>query len=82
MLSKARRRKETAMDSATVEKISQRVCRQYPEMRGARPSVAGSGEQYTLVYRAKVETPAGPMARIVRVVADGKGRVLRMSTSK
>jgi hypothetical protein len=77
-----RRRKETVMDSATVEKINQRVYRQYPEMRGVRASVTGSGEHYTLVYRGKVQTPAGAMARVVRVVVDEKGRVLKMSTSK
>lgn len=70
------------MDNATVEKISQRVYRQYPEMRASRPSVSGSGGHYTLVYRGTVQTPAGAMARVVRVVADEKGRVLKMSTSK
>jgi hypothetical protein len=71
-----------ALDSSTVEKISQRVYREYPEMRGARPSVASSGKGYTLVYKATAQTPAGPLARVVRVLADERGKVTRLSTSK
>lgn len=70
------------INSSTVEKISQRVYREYPEMRGARPSVTPSGKGYTLVYKATAQTPAGPIARVVRVVTDGHGKVTRLSTSK
>jgi hypothetical protein len=71
-----------SLDSSTVEKISQRVFREYPEMRGARPSVTSAGKGYTLVYKATAQTPAGPIARVVRVVADERGKVTRLSTSK
>jgi hypothetical protein len=70
------------IDTSAVEKISQRVYREYPEMRGARPSVSQGGDRTTLIYKASVQTPAGPMARVVRVVADGHGRIVRISTSK
>ena len=70
------------LDSGAMEKINQRVIREYPEMRGVRPSVASSGDRYTLTFKGTVDTPAGKMARIVRVVADAGGRVLRISTSK
>jgi hypothetical protein len=70
------------MENSAIEKINQRVYREYPEMRGARPSVAADGEHCTLVYKAKVQTPAGPMSRVVRVVADSSGKILRISTSK
>jgi hypothetical protein len=70
------------LDSSTLEKIGQRVFRDYPEMRGARPSVSSAGPPYTLVYKAKVRTPAGEMSRIVRVTADEHGRVIKISTSK
>jgi len=70
------------IDSSTLEKINQRVYREYPEMRGSRPSVAPSGKGYTLVYKATAQTPAGPMARVVRVVTDERGKVARLSTSK
>jgi hypothetical protein len=70
------------IESSTVEKINQRVYREYPEMRGARPSITPSGKGYTLVYKATAHTPAGPIARVVRVIADERGKVSRLSTSK
>jgi hypothetical protein len=70
------------IDNAAVEKINQRVYREYPEMRGTRPSIAPGDKRCTLVYKARVATPAGPMARVVRVVADEAGRIVRISTSK
>jgi hypothetical protein len=70
------------IDNSTLEKISRRVYRDYPEMRGARPSVMSGENRCTLVYKAKVQTPAGPMARVVRVVTDENGRIVRISTSK
>ena len=71
-----------SLDSSAIEKISQRVNREYPEMRGARPSITSSGKGYTLVYKATAQTPAGPIARVVRVVTDERGKVTRLSTSK
>jgi hypothetical protein len=71
-----------AIENSAVEKINQRVYREYPEMRGARPSVSQGENRCTLVYKAKVQTPAGSMSRVVRVVADENGRVVRISTSK
>jgi hypothetical protein len=70
------------LESSVLEKINQRVFRDYPEMHGARPAVSASGSQYTLVYKAKVQTPAGTMARVVRVTADEHGRIIKLSTSK
>ena len=70
------------IDNGCVEKINQRVYREYPEMRGTRPSVSQDGDRCTLVYKARVQTPAGPMARVVRVAADLSGRVVKISTSK
>ncbi len=71
-----------SIESSAVEKISQRVFREYPEMRGVRPSITSGEKRCTLIYKARVQTPAGPMARVVRVVADENGRVVRISTSK
>jgi|WetSurMetagenome_2_1015567.scaffolds.fasta_scaffold1162514_1 hypothetical protein len=68
--------------SNIVETINQRVIREYPEMRGCRPSITSEKERYTLLYRSRVSTPAGDLARVVRVVADERGHILRMSTSK
>ncbi len=71
-----------SIESSAVEKINQRVIREYPEMRGVRPSVSSEGKRVTLIYKTKVQTPAGTMSRVVRVVADENGRIARISTSK
>ena len=71
-----------ALESDAQDKINKRVYRDYPEMNGTKPTVSAEGDRYTLTYRGKVSTPAGPLSRIVRVVADASGKVLRMSTSK
>ncbi len=71
-----------SLDHSAVEKINQRVYREYPEMRGAHPSISGEGDRFTLVYKGTVSTPAGPMSRVVRVTADANGKILRLSTSK
>lgn len=71
-----------------VDKINRRVSRKFPEMSGSRPSVkkqsAGDGAvQYLLTYRGQAHLPGGhKMSRIVRVVADTRGKVIKMSTSK
>jgi hypothetical protein len=70
-------------------KVSKKVAKQFPEMEGVKPSVKtqtppGNGrEQYLLTFKGKADLPGGgSMSRIVRVVADEKGRVIRMSTSR
>jgi len=73
------------MDKAKIEKISRKVRRQFPEMEGVQPTVRQSGntEQFILTYKGKAELPGGrSIPRIVRVTADDRGHVLRMSTSK
>jgi hypothetical protein len=70
------------IEHSVVEKINQRVYHDYPEMAGSRPSVNQDGKRCTLVYKAKVQTPAGSMSRVVRVIADENGKVVRISTSK
>jgi hypothetical protein len=71
-----------SLEHSAIEKITQRVCREYPEMRCVRPSVSESNDRFTLIYKTTAQTPAGPISRVVRVVADKRGKVLRLSTSK
>jgi hypothetical protein len=70
------------LSKEAVEKINQRVNKEYPETTGCRPVISAEGNRFSLVYRVRVATPAGGMTRIIRVVADESGRVLRLSTSK
>jgi hypothetical protein len=75
------------MDADAIERVTREVVRTYAEMRGATPTVRretqAPTEQYALTYKAKVNLPGGKsMTRIVRVTADARGRVLRISTSR
>ena len=75
------------MKNQVKSKISRQVSQSFPEMKGVNPSVKRQGnngkEQYLLVYKGKAELPGGrSISRIVRVVADEGGSILRMSTSR
>jgi hypothetical protein len=75
-----------------IDAISRQVSRQFPEVRDARPVVQnqpvpktgnGAANRYLLTYRSRGRGPAGQtIQRIVRVVADGRGKVLKISTSR
>ena len=75
-------------DSA-IAKIRREVSREFSEMKGVRPAVKrqGSGrngdEHYVLTFKGKADLPGGrKISRVVRVVADERGRIIKMSTSK
>ena len=74
------------MKKDAVQKISRHVVRQFPEMDGVRPAVKtekGVEDRYVVTFKGSTELPGGKtMNRIVRVVADGQGEVIRMSTSR
>ncbi len=71
------------LQAEAIERVSKQVVRDYPEMRGARPSISGQGTNFVLTYRGKVRTSSGAeMSRIVRATADEDGRVIKISTSK
>jgi len=76
------------VDEEAVVKINRRVSRKFPEMDGKRPSVKRQSgpnglTQYLLTYRGQSALPGGRhINRIVRVVADNRGKILKMSTSK
>lgn len=77
------------MDKSAVQKITKQVTRKFPEMAGVRPSLKrnpcakNAADHYELTFKGTAELPGGKtMRRVVRVIADAKGRILRMSTSK
>ncbi len=77
------------MDKATLEQVSRHVAKKFPEMVGVQPTIRRQGNSssddpsFVLTYKGKAELPGGrEISRIVRVVADESGRVIRMSTSK
>ena len=71
------------METNVVDHVSQAVYRQFPELRGVRPSVRKSGDQYLLIFSGKVKTADGKtLPRIVRVTANDQGSILKMTTSR
>jgi hypothetical protein len=75
------------MEKGTIQKVSRQVVRTFPEMDGVSPTVrsqpGGESGQYLLTYKGKAALPGGKsLTRIVRVVSDERGRILRISTSR
>jgi hypothetical protein len=71
------------METNVVDHVSQAVYRQFPELRGVRPSVRKSGDQFLLIFSGKVKTADGKtLPRIVRVTANDQGSILKMTTSR
>lgn len=81
------------LSSAQIESISRQVYRQFPEVKDARPAVANqatskdagttAARRYLLTFKGRGSGPGGQsIMRIVRVVADDRGKVLKMSTSR
>jgi hypothetical protein len=77
------------MDQSIVTKLSRKVARDFPEMKGVRPTVRRQStskdgcQRYTLTYKGKAVLPGGhKINRIVRVVADERGQIIKISTSK
>ena len=82
--------------SGNVKSISANVYRKFPELKGVIPSVTKQSipntktlskpnhtSTYLLTYKGVVSMPGGhTMHKIVRVVANNKGQVLKMTLSK
>lgn len=80
-----------SLSVAQIDAISRQVHGQFPELRGARPVVqpqtaaksVGLSARFILIYKGAGRGPAGQaIPRIVRVVADDRGRVVKISTSR
>lgn len=71
------------MEKDPIAKVTRQVIRTFPEMRGVSPSVRRDAERFVLTYKGKAELPGGKtLSRVVRVVADARGQIIRISTSR
>ncbi len=75
------------MKAKLIDKISEEVYRKHPDIKGVKPKITpregDTSEDTLLVYKKKVSGPGGKkINRIVRAVADGKGKIKKISTSK
>jgi hypothetical protein len=75
------------MDKKFVSKISKTVYKKFPELKGSTPRINQSkspvNEEYVLVYKAhSTDIRGNTLPRSVRVVANAKGKIKRISTSR
>jgi hypothetical protein len=77
------------LNAAQLQTITRQVYQKFHELKGASPQVQsqsapgakglGPADQYLVVFKGK---SAQNIVRVVRVTADARGRVLKMSTSR
>jgi hypothetical protein len=77
------------MDPKLVDKITKRVYNQFPELKGSRPKINQAKgltthqTNFVLTYNIISKDIRGnKIPRLVRVVADPNGKILKMSTSR
>jgi hypothetical protein len=77
------------LSNLQLESIAKQVYQKFPDLKGVSPQVqsqsapgakaVGATDRYLVVFKGK--SPQN-IIRVVRVTADPKGRVLKMSTSR
>jgi hypothetical protein len=76
------------MDSKTLSRLNKEIRKSFPEMANVKPKVSAQSKSptdgtYLLTYKGKAQLPGGKnIDRIVRVVADNRGRILKITTSR
>jgi hypothetical protein len=77
----------TSSQDALLRPARQRLAREFPELAGASaqvtPQGSGGNARYLVVFRGQVAVPGGRrLERIVRATVDGRGKILKWSTSR
>jgi hypothetical protein len=81
------------MDTKLIKSISSQVYQRFPEMAGHHPKVTKQPtsqaksisviSKYLLTYKGTVQAQNGKsIPRMVRVVADSNGKILKITTSR
>ncbi len=80
------------MKRESINSVNSKVYRQFPEVKGKSPKVSlqktssvntRALKTYLLIYSGKVKTSDNnSMSRVVRVVANEKGKIIKISTSR
>lgn len=72
------------MERELITSICRQVYRRFPEMEGRAPKVKPQGEsQVLLIFSTKATTASGrSIEKTVRVIANGSGKILKMSESR
>ena len=81
------------MEAKQLKTISSKIYRQFPEVSGCAPKVSPQSPilaksksteiTYLITYRGQVKSANGKnITRIVRVIADSHGKIVKVTTSK
>ncbi len=77
------------MDPKLINKISKKVYSKFPELKGSKPTVKQSKTvssqktNFVLTYNTISKDIRGnKIPRHVRIVADARGKIIKMSTSR
>lgn len=77
------------MDSKVVERISKKVYSRFPDLKGKKPkikqskTISADTANYILTYNTMAKDIRGnKFPRHVRVVANDRGKIIKMSTSR
>ena len=70
-----------------INAISQEVYRRFPDLAGVRPKVklqrSSPPQSFLLTFQSRASLPGGKsLPRLVRVVANEQGKILKISTSR
>lgn len=80
------------MDQTVLQAVNREVYRRFPEMKGVRPKwqarrlpkapLVETEKTYVLTYQAPAAPPEVPFPRIIRVVINAQGQILKISLSR
>ena len=71
------------MEREIFDIVHEEITRRYPHLSEAEPSVSKQGDNYLIIYRSAGKTPDGQeVVQLVRVVASGSGKILKISMSR
>ncbi len=72
------------MDAKAITAVCKQVYQQFPEVSGCQPKVREQAEDtFLLLFEAKVKTSDGrSLPRTVRAVANGQGKIKKLTTSR
>ena len=72
------------MDKTALKEIFEKVYKKFPEVNGKRPTQhAQPNGQTLLIFKGSGKTPDGnTIDRIVRVLVNDKGKIVKITTSR
>ncbi|MEN6408951.1 MAG: hypothetical protein ABFD44_04470 [Anaerolineaceae bacterium] len=72
------------MEARLLESICRQIYRQFPEVAGSKPKITPQDSTHTLlIFSGKAAAADGKtISRVVRVVVNEKGKILKTTTSR